>query len=149
MKFLKLLVFVFCLWFMLCGCKMCRTLYDGQRPNDYPNTRWVSKEPDIYFEVSDVPGQLCYGKLVKDGKTIDIKVDFSLDTDVYVMINDGVGTRTDENFLFKGYCKFSETKLVITIEGNPENYGNYYFGEDVKKITFIREELPDVVSDNE
>ena len=38
----------------LCGCDV----YYGKRPNSYPNTKWICKDPDIMFTVGDDAGDL-------------------------------------------------------------------------------------------
>jgi len=42
--------------------------YHGRRPVDYPNTRWVSQEPDMFFEV----GASDYAQIIIDGDIIKI-----------------------------------------------------------------------------
>jgi hypothetical protein len=52
----------------------------GKRPTDQLNTRWVSTDPDIYFEVSDkyedITGSWTYGQINIDGVITEIMVGF-------------------------------------------------------------------------
>ena len=56
--------------------KFCRGDYDDN-PEEYPNTRWVCQEVDMYFD--NIEGSDIYvGKLFADGKEYDIAVSFLL-----------------------------------------------------------------------
>ena len=68
--------------------------FHGKRPIDYPNTRWVSENPDIYFEVGKNRGMI-YGQITIEDDIIEIIVSFDygagvefLDTSAYTPPNE-------------------------------------------------------------
>ena len=49
-RILNLTKLFFTLFFILMMCFSCIP-FNGERPIDYPNTRWVSEIPSIYFDI--------------------------------------------------------------------------------------------------
>jgi len=118
--------------------------YTGKRPIDYPNTRWVSENPDIYFEVTR-NGEMTYGQITIDGDAIEIIVSFDYGTGIdfydlsaYTPPNESnrYGAIDGTNWLFWGSCKFGKDKLIVTIKKNRE-----FLDDSIKKIIFVREDL--------
>ena len=146
----KVLIFgcIVMICFSLQGCWGGWTdINAGKRPIDHNNSRWVSEDPDIYFEVSDdyreITGGRTYGKITIDRVVTEIRVSFDYGTTV--QFADIAAYKVDENgrayidgnmWLFIGRCKFSEDKLVVTVINN-----NDFLDESIKKITFIKEEM--------
>ena len=136
----KALIFVcIIMCFLLQGCWGGWTdINAGKRPTDQGYGRWVSENPNIYFEVSEkfleLTGFRTYGQMVIDGVTTEIVVYFDYGTGMYVdeLLSDG-----DRELLFGGTCNFSPDKLVLSI--NNKIKGSLEFDKSIKKITFIKE----------
>ena len=133
---------VMCL--LLWGCD----IYHGQRPSDYKNTRWVSENPNIYFEVnekfSEITGTITYGKIIIDGVTTEIAVDFGMEpvAEFRPISSYKKGEGIDGHaWLFRGRCKYSPDKLVITKIVNNSRYEESFLDESIRKITFIKEDI--------
>jgi hypothetical protein len=121
--------------------------YAGKRPNNYTDTKWVSGDPDIYFEVSDkyykIVGFNTYGRININGDSIDAVVAFNMGRGV--SFDDVASYHIDESGeagyspipLFGGECKFGKDKLVVKITHNEAGL----LPDDVKEITFVREPL--------
>ncbi len=132
---------------ILQGCAV--DMYVGKRPSDQNNTKWVSEEPDIYFEVSDKYNELTgcntYGKVNINGVETEIAVSFALGSprvefrpvSAYHKSDNEEESYIDGNaWLFKGNCNFSHNKLVVKIYNNDKGF----LDDSIKKITFIKEE---------
>jgi len=101
--------------------------YKGIRPIDCVPSKWVSKDPYIWFEVlpyednAERPQELLRGQIVLEDHTIEIEVLFYGGGG---RIRVSEANRSDPTF-FKGKCKFSPEKLVVRItkkgEFAPEN----------------------------
>jgi hypothetical protein len=105
--------------------------YAGRRPADYPNTKWVSTDPDICFTVDD-EGEVS-GQLIINEKIINIKVQFTRFEDVFFVEADKQDEFNTELYVLTGECKFRKKKMVVKVE-------QYYLNEleDVAEITFVR-----------
>ena len=112
----------------LCGCV---DLYGRFKPNSDPNEKWISKDTNIYFGWNEEKDCL-YGKVPLNGETIDIYVDFNYGAGIY-FYRYGDGNLSRDNLLFTGQCTFRKGKIIVK-DINPN-----IFGEEVTKITFIRE----------
>jgi hypothetical protein len=116
--------------------------FNGERPIDYPNTRWVSEIPSIYFDIGsfsmrsdlsvdyDAEGVL----ILENNENIDIVVLFD-----YV---DGVAIRTKnkDGRVFFGKCIFKEDRMIVTL--NDKRKDTLFYGK-YQTITFIKKELGD------
>jgi hypothetical protein len=49
-------------------------LHIGERPIDQPNTKWVSSEPSIWFEVPEDNGREGFGEIDLNGEMIEFIV---------------------------------------------------------------------------
>lgn len=110
--------------------------HSGERPTDYLPSKWVSYDPDIWFEVmtqDDQDHRTGTGKMVLGDQIIDIEICF--DMGVYMWIFD-LGVEEDRR-LAAGRCKFGADQFVVTIT---DIYNTDIWSDDCKQITFIREE---------
>jgi hypothetical protein len=113
-------------------------------PTDQENTRWVSLDPDIYFEVSakfnDITKNNTYGKINIDGVVTEIAVSFDFGDGVEFRpafaFTDSGGIDGDA-WLFMGKWDFSPDKLVVDITNNTKGF----LDDSIKTITFYREEI--------
>lgn len=121
--------------FLLQGCAIDQ--FSGKRPSDQNNTKWVSKEPSIYFEVSDkyidITGCNTYGKIVMNGVETEIAVSFaagSTKVEFRPISSFHKGDHEEESYidgddwLFLGKCRFGDDKLVVTVSNNDNNMAN-------------------------
>ena len=105
------------------GCDM----HSGKRPCDYPPSKWVSEEPEMWFEgIYKIYG--FDGCLVLDGQIIEIKVFFDYGNGVYF------SETSDTDTFTRGRCTFNTDKLVVKIDKERDNFLNGL----CETITFIR-----------
>lgn len=148
MRKIFLSVFMVMVLFLLQGCAIDR--YVGKRPSDQDNTKWVSEEPDIYFEVSDkyadITGCNTYGKIVMEGIETEIAVSFAAGStrvkfrpvsSYHKEDNEENSYIDGDDWLFLGKCRFSNDKLVVTVSNNEKGF----LDESIEKITFIKEKV--------
>lgn len=128
---------------LLCcsGC-IIKNPYYGKRPLDYPNTKWVSDDPDIYFTVAEESIQnkpRMLGEIKANNETIPIQVSFNTNNSISVLYyyESGENKYTE---VFAGKCKFEKEKCVVTDLVVNEN-ANAYFSDNIKEIVFSREDL--------
>jgi hypothetical protein len=117
----------------------CWNLYAGQRPDELGPARWVSENPDIWFEVFDEDPETGYvqpeGQLTYEGNTYAFLVMFDNSKGIVLQSKSNDNIRS----LFKGNCKFGPEKLIVTIIPVSDNV----FDGKIKVITFIRTEAND------
>lgn len=103
--------------------------HKGERPTDYPSTKWVSQSPELWFEVPDEDSDAApKGQIRIDDQTTELFVYFNGFKTAFFSKADGSG------LLFSGTCQFGSKKLVVTID--PE-YDTLLDGR-YKKLTFQR-----------
>lgn len=135
MKKVLIRLLILSIFLFLAGCI---DQYAGKKPTDLGPAIWISKNPDIWFEVyeiADVGYTAPTGQLIYNGITYDFTVIFNNNT--------GVGFWTDENLTqryFYGFCKFNPEKLIVKIGLENDNM----FNGQVKEIVFIRTDIPDI-----
>ena len=143
MKKLLLLMFMLMLCLLLSSCFWGVDNYAGERLSDHVNTRWVSNDPDIYFEVREEG--LIYGEITIDGMATEIivsmgppgnNVEFS-DKLAYIVDEHGNEGTNADMWLFIGSGKFSENSFVVKIFNNKKGF----LDESIKEITFIKEDI--------
>lgn len=112
----------------------CWNQYAGQRPDELEPAIWKSENPDIWFEVYEADPELGYvepkGQLNYDGKTYSFWVNFNTANGVVLQSNDNGSP------LFRGNCKFSPEKMIVTIIPKSDRI----FNGTVNEITFIKYE---------
>ena len=140
MKKVLILVLITGIWLSLSGCNRDSINY---APLNHENTRWVSKNPDIFFEVSEEFGELTgsrtYGQISIDGEITEIVVYFNHGIGIY-----GTGMYVDELLpggnrerLFSGMGKYYPGELVM----NKINNEKGFLDKSIKKITFFMEPM--------
>ena len=136
---------------MLCACP--GPFSYKKTPRDYINTRWISEDPYICLEVYSVPfyGEddiyissynEVKGEMILDGELIYIEAQFGRygrGVNFYNIANPIYDEYGNELSFFGGYIKCSKKKMKLTID--KEINSVEIFGKEVKKITFIREDL--------
>ena len=141
----KHLILILCLIIPLLSS--CDPYPSKHHPITNPNTRWVSENPNMFFEIDDFanPGDLIakvsYAQIIKDDEVIELILSF--DYSGGSVIANELSARLPDggilggNALFQGLCKSSAKKLVVTIERNDRGF----LDESIKEITFVREDL--------
>ena len=112
------MIFIFVL---TSGCDMNA----GKRPYDYPPAKWVSEEPEIFFDGVYKRHGLD-GYLILEGQSIEINVFFNR--------GKGVSISIDDSIKLIGLCVFHPNKFTISVKKEDDNI----FNGQYKKITFIR-----------
>lgn len=112
-------------------------IYSGERPCDYPNTKWVLSEPkgvSGYFIV-DSNGQ-CKGEIENiNGAKKSIRVNFNFDTGVFFENDDNEQMLSGKVPSFFTYGQFYEDKLIIKNIEKDELFNNKY-----DKLVFLKKE---------
>lgn len=135
---MKKSILIFLLVFSLIFASSCDA-YGGQRPYDYPNSRWVCEELDLYFEyVGDT--RLGIGEWKFDDRTIEIEVYFNFGVTIDLC---DTSLREEDSYytdivILRGMCKFGSKKLVVNVE---TDWSNNILDESVKKLVFVREDI--------
>ena len=152
----RLIVCIFAilvLQMLFAGCD--RYLY--VRPDNYPNTRWVSENPDMYFEVGRGPiADVTYAQIIIDGEVIEMKVGFDVSNARVIYVSDpsyydvepeltgGVYSGSDPLFsqyqIFRGLYKFRpdpDRLIVYDIQRDREGF----LDDSIEEIVFIRENI--------
>ena len=130
------------IYLIICCCVLqgCVDFNAGKRPAEYINTKWISDNPNVYFEVREEFMELyktiTYGEIFYNGNSIDVYVGFDM--------GKGVAIRELSNCydlsippLLRGLCEFGEDKFIVEVIEKDEKW----FDEDLKEITFIREDI--------
>jgi hypothetical protein len=107
-------------------------------PVAYPNTKWVSTNPDMYFEVKENIDNGNIGEMRINKKVIPIKLVFDHGRGVYIVNND-VFIKTNSTYdsnLISGSCKFSRTKFIVNIDKISKDIS---IDPSIKEIIFNRQ----------
>jgi hypothetical protein len=122
---------------MLSACDV----YAGRRPTDYKETKWVSADPNIYFEVSESHNTtaLTYGEIFANDTITEMYVLFDMGGRAeFTYLPDAKESgSTPRNMIFRGRCKFGKDKLIVDILSNDAGL----LADDVTQIKFVREPL--------
>ena len=115
---------------------------EKKAPYNFPNTKWTSTSPDMYFIV-DENGYNVEGKIILEDEEIDFSIRFNnFRPEIYIY--SGSRSASGEKYSLSAKCKFSVEKCIVTIDKKTDKI----FDKSVKKITFIREDLtPEEVSE--
>jgi len=127
-KIFKILPVLFLL-FCTNGC----TRYIANRPIEYPNTKWVSSNPDIYFQV-DANSQV-KGETNINGDIIKIQVLFGQTTSVRFYSGDNTPS-SPLKLLLNGEGTFSKNKMIVKVSEDKlfnNKYKELVFNKEVKK----------------
>ena len=132
---------------LLSNCTPYPSIY---RPVNYPNTRWVSMNPDIFFEIGEDKlsnGRAKYSQITVNGEVVELMCSFG-QFGSHVTFSDPVGFDpetglilhgflTNDVTLLRGLCKFEPDRLVVTIEKNDKGI----LDNSITEIVFIREDI--------
>lgn len=101
----------------------------ANRPCDFPGTKWVCSDPDIWVKIDK--DHQCIGEVKINGNIKPIIVTFGQATSVGFYLYKGQNDFTEP--LFNGTGKFSKSKMVINDIQN-----DIIFNDKYKTITFYR-----------
>jgi len=107
----------------------------GKRPDYFPNTKWVSEEPNIWFEVIEEVNDIGESNNVIKGEIYfeDEKLNFEAYFDMGIGFNIIVEAEDYEyNKTIKGLCSFYSDKLIVEIEED------FVFNNKYEQITFYK-----------
>ena len=97
---------------LLCACDP----YDGYRPYDYGEAKWVCEEYDAWFLIDENLKMKFCGEIIVGGEKKNIAVRF-LKADFVAIVPyemvDGEVKLAYEDYLWHGDAKFSPTELVL------------------------------------
>ena len=132
-------VFVICLILLT----SCVDYYSLKHLSKNPNTKWVSQDPNIYFEIYQSK-KVSYSQITVDGVTTELICSFDYGAGIYFYPtsavyyrDDGMGITKGNEILFTGSCTFNKDKLIVKITRNYE-----FLDDSIREITFIREDNP-------
>ena len=149
MKKILLLISVFSIAMLICsGCVI--DPMQGKRPVDFPGTKWVCENPDIFFEVRKVKIHYiivkgdetvetydrltngAIGEISISGQITEIEVSISRGNTIYVRLRQDDVTEGDwgEDVLFRGKCNYYPDKLVVSV-----------YNDEFKRLSGIPDEL--------
>jgi len=118
---------------LLLTCMIGCSKYYANRPMEFPNTKWVCSNPDIWFQV-DKDGQSA-GEVKVNDSIIKMTVHFGQAKGVGFFSGDNTPSSPLES-LFRGDGTFSKDKMVIKV-GSDNLFNNKYkklvFNKEVKK----------------
>jgi hypothetical protein len=109
--------------------------HSGRRPTDYAPSKWISENPNIWFEVptseDDDSNTQAFlnGEIMLEDKTIRITVFFNRGRSIFIYNEDSQG----EQVLY-GLCTFDPEKLIVEIDKKDDAI----FGGQYKEITFVK-----------
>jgi len=140
-------IYISCTLLLICFATACYIdVNEGKRPIDYPNTRWVSESPDMYFEVGNSWLET-YAQIIVDNEVVELKVVFA-EPGALVFFDDPLGYDSDtgeplviaqrgEATLFSGLCRFRPDSIVVYSIRNDKGF----LDDSIKEIVFIREDI--------
>lgn len=117
------------------GCNYDK--YDGKRPFDYGEAKWVCSDPNAWFYVH--PDAEDYhtptGELTLDDKVIDFKLTFPPETDLVTITAETNGNSKGFTLTTSGKCTFSPNEFTITID----KQGDEIFEGKCDRLVFVKE----------
>jgi hypothetical protein len=100
-------------------------------PMDFPNTKWVCSNPDIWFQVDN--NKQCLGEININGKITKIEVMYKqVTTDISIFPLDSTPSSPVDPVL-KGEGTFSKDKMVIKLSDDK------IFNNKYKELVFNKE----------
>lgn len=144
----SIVIFLMCLFLTSCvdidnlsiGCK--QDYYGNVKPQAYGPAKWVSDEPNMWFEVTTPPDDNSpfdvplHGEMVLDDKIVKIAVFFNPANSIDIAIEKG---KDQYEGSLLGLCKFGSEKLRVKVYKDRDEL----FNGKYRKITFVRNELTD------
>ena len=141
MKKILCIVFLMAISFSLTSCFSGSAQQGiGKRPEEYPNTKWVCDNPNMYFVV-DNDGN-CTGEMVdSDGAKKKIHIEFNGYDDVFIRVEGSEYCSLDGKVpLLLTTPHFYEDKLVINDVKEISASNDYKSIKKYDKITFYRQD---------
>jgi hypothetical protein len=146
---MKIVVYIFAVILALTLLTSCDP-FTGQRPTNYPNTRWVSEDPDMFFVVGEEQSvnqwgshaRVTHAQITKEGEVIELICRFAVSGALVLFYdvsarNIETGAIRGSELLFSGLCKFGSDKLVVTIRNNDKGF----LDDSITEIVFVREDI--------
>ena len=120
----------------------CYDKYAGKRPFEYPNTRWESQDPYVWFEISEdgTVGNGPYSGQVQlqDGTIREVQVRFNYTNEIFFHVYD---ENTKKMLYYHGgTSEFGNPEFTVILEDGT------LFSKEYETITFVRTEAPDSVN---
>ena len=123
--------------------------FAGRRPVDFPNTRWSSENPDMYFDVGE-NRKITHTQIVMNGEVIELICWFAV-SGAQIGFDDPsgydpetgyhkAGVHANDIILFTGLCRFGRDRIVVTVTDNKRGF----LDDSITEIVFVREDLENV-----
>ena len=119
--------------------------FNGERPTDYVPSKWVSKDPYIWFEVlpseddATLPQKPLRGQIVLGDTIIEITAGFISGRSMYID-----KANTSNGCIFEGICKFGPEKLIVRITKKTDLFFSSLDGEFAPENDIIIFERTDI-----
>lgn len=108
--------------------------WSGDRPTDYPNSRWESTAPAMWFAVPEEENEegdiSPAGEATLEGETIGFTMSFDRAISVFFYGDDGQGV------ILSGSCYFGENEMILEVDKDSDTL--FHGAYDL--ITFTRVE---------
>ena len=135
MKLFKITSWFLCFSFLCLNTTGCVDQFANKRPSSFPNTKWMSSDPNIYFSVDEDNG--CCGEMETIQGVVAIELIFSQGPPQV-----GIYHKKERDYIvageeiFSGTCRFGDSEFTININDDTTDI----FGQNIKKIIFIKED---------
>lgn len=108
--------------------------YEGIRLMDFPLSKWVSKEPDIWFQIGENAemGDRYEGEMIINDEKVKISTYFDPGRGISIYVKDPEDTYQ----ILQGICTYGSERLVVKID-REYRYSDIFKGK--KRIAFYRE----------
>lgn len=124
---------------VLTSCVLKQSIpYQGERPSDYPRSKWISESPVIWFEVLENSGYEkpeLVGCAEIYGESIEIKVMFDATECIYISEVNNQQYGVNDIKHLQGECEFTSMNCIVTVDKDSDTL----FGGQYDTITFVRE----------
>ena len=97
----------------------------GKRPDYFPNTKWVSEEPNIWFKVNDKENSgnnEIKGEILFEDEVFNFEAYFDMGIGFNIIVE---AKDNQHNMTITGSCKFYSDRLIVEIEDDPLFNGKY------------------------
>ena len=108
--------------------------YEGIRPMDFPLSKWVSEEPDIWFKIGENAemGDWYDGEMIINDDKVKIWTYFNPGRGISIYIE----APGDTYQILQGICTYGSERLIVKID-KEYRYSDIFKGK--KRIVFYRE----------
>ena len=132
----KIIICLLLVMFFIAFISACDPNAD-RMPISYPNTRWVSEYPDMFFEIKSPRANFytaSYAQIIIDGEIIELIVGFRHSQ---MFVHDIDADLVRDPSIFSGSGRFSPYRVIIRITRNP----NGFLDDSIEEIIFYREDI--------